>query len=122
MPCLLSSTFCARKPNRPRGSCSVTSYWYSYTSVLNMDGNGRRGRFLMNLMMASGYPWTVIAVVDRKIYMEGLEKASVGEDVVPFWGFPVQPRQERTGRQHRRRIMKLCGEKEDVAGWLACQN
>ena len=26
-----------------------------------MDGNGRMGRFLMNVMLASGgYPWTVI--------------------------------------------------------------
>jgi Fic family protein len=53
-----------------------------------MDGNGRMGRFLMNVMMASGgYPWTVIPVGDRKIYMEALEKASVGEDIVPFAEF-----------------------------------
>jgi hypothetical protein len=50
-----------------------------------MDGNGRMGRFLMNLMLASGgYPWTVIPVGDRTVYMEALEKASVGEDIVPF--------------------------------------
>ena len=53
-----------------------------------MDGNGRMGRFLMNLMLASGgYPWTVIPVGDRKIYMEALEKASVGEDIIPFTDF-----------------------------------
>ncbi len=53
-----------------------------------MDGNGRMGRFLMNLMLASGgYPWTVIPVEDRKIYMEALEKASVGEDIAPFTDF-----------------------------------
>ena len=41
-----------------------------------MDGNGRMGRFLMNLMLASGgYPWTVIPVADRKTYMEALEQA-----------------------------------------------
>ena len=50
-----------------------------------MDGNGRMGRFLMNLMLASGgYPWTVIPVADRTNYMDALEKASVGEDIVPF--------------------------------------
>lgn len=28
-----------------------------------MDGNGRMGRYLMNVMLASGgYPWTVIPV------------------------------------------------------------
>ncbi len=53
-----------------------------------MDGNGRMGRFLMNLMMASGgYPWTVVPVDHRKIYMEALEKASVGGDIVPFTDF-----------------------------------
>jgi hypothetical protein len=45
-------------------------------------------RFLMNLMLASGgYPWTVIPVGARKTYMEALEKASVGEDIVPFTNF-----------------------------------
>jgi fido (protein-threonine AMPylation protein) len=53
-----------------------------------MDGNGRVGRFLMNLMMAAGgYPWTVIPVSDRKAYMAALEKASVGEDIGPFVDF-----------------------------------
>jgi Fic family protein len=53
-----------------------------------MDGNGRIGRFLMNLMLASGgYPWTVIPVQDRKTYMEALEEASVVENIVPFADF-----------------------------------
>src|SRR6266478_5386557 len=53
-----------------------------------MDGNGRMGRFLMNLMMAaSGYPWTVIPVTERNPYMAALEKASVGEDIKPFADF-----------------------------------
>jgi fido (protein-threonine AMPylation protein) len=53
-----------------------------------MDGNGRMGRFLMNLMMAAGgYPWTVIPVADRNAYMAALEKASVGEDIGPFANF-----------------------------------
>lgn len=50
-----------------------------------MDGNGRMGRFLMNVMLASGgYPWTVIPVEARKPYMAALEEASVGHDIVPF--------------------------------------
>ena len=53
-----------------------------------MDGNGRVGRFLMNVMLASGgYPWTVIPVSDRNAYMNALERASVGEDIVPFSDF-----------------------------------
>ena len=53
-----------------------------------MDGNGRMGRFLMNLMMAAGgYPWTVIPLSERNAYMAALEKASVGEDIRPFADF-----------------------------------
>jgi hypothetical protein len=53
-----------------------------------MDGNGRIGRFLMNLMLASGgYPWTVIPLGQRNPYVTALERASVGEDIVPFADF-----------------------------------
>ncbi len=42
-----------------------------------MDGNGRIGRFLMNTMLASGgYPWTVIRLKRRDMYMSALEEAS----------------------------------------------
>jgi Fic family protein len=52
------------------------------------DGNGRIARFLMNVMLASGgYPWTVIRVEDRERYMEALESASVGQDILPFTQF-----------------------------------
>jgi fido (protein-threonine AMPylation protein) len=52
------------------------------------DGNGRMGRFLMNVMMASGgYPWTVITVDERDAYMGALEQASVQGDIVPFAKF-----------------------------------
>ena len=49
------------------------------------DGNGRMGRFLMNLMTASGgYRWTIIPVDRRSDYMAALESASVDQDVKPF--------------------------------------
>ena len=42
-----------------------------------MDGNGRIGRFLMNTMLSSGgYPWTVIQLKRRNLYMSALEEAS----------------------------------------------
>lgn len=53
-----------------------------------MDGNGRMGRFLMNVMAASGgYPWTIIPVDRRDDYMGALEAASVGQDIRPFAEF-----------------------------------
>lgn len=52
------------------------------------DGNGRIGRFLMNLMMISGgYNWTIIRVEQRKEYMAALEQASVHENIIPFANF-----------------------------------
>jgi len=49
------------------------------------DGNGRIGRFLMNVMMASGgYPWTIIPVARRTEYMNALEQASGENNIVDF--------------------------------------
>ncbi len=53
-----------------------------------MDGNGRMGRFLMNVMLASdGYPWMVIPVEQRAEYMATLEDASVNHNIIPFTNF-----------------------------------
>jgi len=53
-----------------------------------IDGNGRMGRFLMNVMLASGgYPWTVIPFETRNDYMAALEEASVRKNIEPFTRF-----------------------------------
>ncbi len=53
-----------------------------------IDGNGRMGRFLMNVMLASGgYPWTVIPLDTRSEYMTALEDASVRGNIEPFTQF-----------------------------------
>jgi hypothetical protein len=53
-----------------------------------MDGNGRLGRFLMNLVLVSaGYVWTVIPVQQRDEYMQALEQASSFGNVEPFARF-----------------------------------
>ena len=53
-----------------------------------MDGNGRMGRFLMNVTMASGgYPWIIVPVERRDDYMSALESASVKQDIQPFAAF-----------------------------------
>jgi len=50
-----------------------------------MDGNGRMGRFLMNVLLAGGgYPWTVIPLEKRDDYMAALESASVEQVIAPF--------------------------------------
>jgi len=52
------------------------------------DGNGRMGRFLMNVMLAGGgYPWTVIPLETRNDYMAALEEASVRRNIEPFSRF-----------------------------------
>lgn len=50
-----------------------------------LDGNGRMGRFLMNVMLAAGgYQWTVLPVNTRDRYMPALEAASVEQNIGPF--------------------------------------
>lgn len=61
-------------------------YVHPYT-----DGNGRMGRFLMNVMLAAdGYPWVVVPLERRDAYMAALEQASVGGNIVPFAEFVAQ--------------------------------
>ena len=44
----------------------------------------------MNLMLiAAGYPWTVVPVEQRDTYMAALEAASVRQDVGPFTDSPA---------------------------------
>ena len=55
------------------------------------DGNGRMARFVMNAMLASGgYPWTVIRVEDRDVYLAALESASIDQDIGPFARFVAE--------------------------------
>jgi len=55
-----------------------------------MDGNGRLGRFLMNVLFTSGgYPWTIVPVVRREEYMQSLEQASVNGNIKDLAKFIV---------------------------------
>lgn len=64
-----------------------------------MDGNGRMGRFLMNLMLASGgYPWIIVPLARRADYMAALESASVGGDIKPFAKFLAELAGSKPGK------------------------
>jgi len=55
------------------------------------DGNGRTARLLMNLMLIrDGYPPVAVRPVDRKTYLDALERASLAEDLEPFHVFMHQ--------------------------------
>jgi hypothetical protein len=78
---------CVREEDDPAARVVLGHFVFVYIHPC-MDGNGRIGRFLMNLMLASGgYPWTVIPVEERGAYMAALEAASVRLDIVPFADF-----------------------------------
>ncbi len=73
-----------KQEEEPSVRCVLGHFVFVYIHPY-MDGNGRMGRFLMNLMLASGgYPWTVIPVERRDEYMKALEQASVHNNIVPF--------------------------------------
>lgn len=56
-----------------------------------MDGNGRTGHFLMNVMPAAdGYPWTVVPVEQRADYLAALEEARGLQNIRPFTEFLAQ--------------------------------
>jgi fido (protein-threonine AMPylation protein) len=75
--------------NEPEASVRAVLGHFIFVNIHPyMDGNGRMGRFLMNVMLSSGgYPWTVTPVEKRDEYMRCLEMASVKGDIVPFAKF-----------------------------------
>lgn len=65
-----------------------------------MDGNGRLGRFIMNAMLiAGGYPWTIVHVKNRVKYLSSLETASVDNDIIPFTKFIAAEMEEISNKQ-----------------------
>lgn len=96
---------CLREEKDPRVRAVLGHFIFTFIHPLP-DGNGRTGRFLMNVMMASGgLPWTIIPVDRRDEYMKALESASVKGDIGSFAAFladccrlePPPPRRSRPG-------------------------
>jgi Fic family protein len=76
-----------RDENDPKARVVLGHFIFVYIHPY-IDGNGRMGRFLMNVMLAAGgYPWTVIPTERRDAYMAALEAASVGQDIRTFAQF-----------------------------------
>jgi len=76
-----------RQENEPAVRVVLGHFMFVYIHPY-FDGNGRMGRFLMNLMTASGrYPWTIVPLERRTDYMATLESASVDQDIKPFSKF-----------------------------------
>lgn len=71
------------------------------------DGNGRVDRFLIKTLLASGgYPWTVIRMSRRDIYMKALEAASVKGQITPLAEFIAQKMNEWTPKRGHKNTTK----------------
>ena len=84
MPCFFELL---RKEKHPAVRVVLGDFVFVYIHPY-LDGNGRMGRFLMNVMLAAGgYQWTVLPVNTRDQYMPALEAASVDQDIGPFTNY-----------------------------------
>jgi len=73
-----------RDETEPQARIVLGHYFFVYIHPY-MDGNGRMGRFLMNVMMAAGgYPWTIIPLEHRNDYMDALDAVAVKRDIAQF--------------------------------------
>ncbi len=76
------------------------------------DGNGRMAHFVMNVMLtSSGYPWIVIRVEDRDVYLAALEAASIDQDINRFARFVAE---RVNGRWSRRREIMTDDQLDDL--------
>ncbi len=85
---LMPALFSFLKDEKDSAVKAVLGHFFFVYIHPYVDGNGRIGRFLMNVMLASGgYPWTVIPLETRNDYMATLEEASVRKNIEPFSKF-----------------------------------
>jgi hypothetical protein len=93
---LMPAFFTLLKDEKEHAIRAVLGHFFFVYIHPYVDGNGRMGRFLMNVMLASGgYPWTVIPLETRDDYMAALEEASVRKNIEPFSRFLAELVQKR---------------------------
>jgi Fic family protein len=71
----------------PAARAVLGHYFFVYIHPY-MDGNGRIGRFLMNVMLVTGgYNWTIIRNSERADYMRTLDLVMIEKDIISFTKF-----------------------------------
>jgi Fic family protein len=84
MDCMETLFTCLKDEEAPAVK-AVLAHWLIGFIHPYVDGNGRMARFAMNaLLVTYGYPWTIIHMQNRKVYLEALERASVYGDISDF--------------------------------------
>lgn len=64
---------------------AVLAHWLIGFIHPYVDGNGRMARLAINaLLVSSGYPWTIIHMKNKNIYLDALERASLYGDIKNF--------------------------------------
>jgi Fic family protein len=82
--CMEALFSCLKHEEHPAVKAVLTHWLIGFIHPY-IDGNGRIARFAMNaLLVSSGYPWTIIHLENRKIYLDALEQASIYGDVHAF--------------------------------------
>lgn len=84
LDCMDAYFYCLNKEENPVVRAVLGHFVFLFIHPY-MDGNGRMGRFIMNLLWcASHYPWTIIRVESREQYIDALELASTTKNIEPF--------------------------------------
>ena len=90
LDCMDAFFHCLKQEKNPIVSAVLGHFVFVFIHPY-MDGNGRIGRFIMNLLWcAAGYPWTIIRVESRQPYINALEAASTTKNIKPFTDFLKQ--------------------------------